>query len=109
MTESQKIELRRSKVRERLGEIQKLSGDAYTDEVKTEESGLQDEYGGLELRHRSAIISEDSDLEPRKSEAGDADLDAEARERVELRSKVRLRSRGLRVAGLRRNRDPGLA
>ena len=45
MTESQKIELRRSKVRQRLAEISKLSGDGYTDEVKTEESGLQDEYG----------------------------------------------------------------
>ena len=88
MTESQKIELRRSKVRERLGEIAKLAGDAHTDEVQAEERALQDEYGSLELRHRSAIISEDVALDNAKGEAGD--LDAEQRERIELRSKASL-------------------
>ena len=88
MTESQKIELRRSKVRERLGEIAKLAGDAHTDEVQAEERALQDEYGCLELRHRSAIIAEDKALDDAKGEAGD--LDAEQRERIELRSKASL-------------------
>ena len=88
MTESQKIELRRSRVRERLGEIAKLAGDAHMDEVQAEERALQDEYGSLELRHRSAIISEDVALDNAKGEAGD--LDAETRERVELRSKASL-------------------
>ena len=88
MTESQKIELRRSRVRERLGEIAKLAGDAHTDEVQAEERALQDEYGSLELRHRSAIISEDVALDNAKGEAGD--LDAEQRERIELRSKASL-------------------
>ena len=88
MTESQKIELRRSKVRERLGEIGKLAGDAHTDEAKAEERSLQDEFGSLELRHRSAIIAEDKALDTAKGESGD--LDAEHRERVELRSKASL-------------------
>ena len=88
MLESQKIELRRSKIRERLGEISKLEGDTYTDESKTEERSLQDEIGGLETRHRSAVLSEDDDLEQRRAEAGDTD--AETRERVELRSKAKL-------------------
>ena len=88
MTDSQKIELRRSKVRERLGEIQKLAGDEYTDEVKAEERALQDEYTGLEQRHRSALIAEDRDLDARRAEAGEPD--AETRERIELRSKARL-------------------
>ena len=88
MTESQKIEMRRSKVRERLAEIGKLSGDAHTDAIKVEESGLQDEYSGLEVRHRSAIIAEDKDLDDAKGEAGD--LDAEQRERVGLRSKAKV-------------------
>ena len=88
MTESQKIEMRRSAVRERLAEIGKLAGDAHTDEVKAEERALQDEYGSLELRHRSAIISEDQALDTAKGEAGD--LDAEQRERIELRSKASL-------------------
>ena len=88
MTESQKIELRRSKVRERLGEIQKLAGDAYDDTVKAEERSLQDEYTDSEQRHRSALIAENTALDTAKGEAGD--LDAEQRERVELRSKARL-------------------
>ena len=89
MTESQKIELRRSKVRERLGAIQKLSGDdAYTTEVQAEERALQDEYTGLEQRARTAIIAEDKALEDAKGEAGEPD--AEHRERFELRSKASL-------------------
>ena len=88
MTESQKIELRRSKVRERLGAIQTLTGDAYTAEIQTEESGLQDEYTGLEVRHRTAIIAEDKALDGAVLKAGEGD--AEARERIELRSKARL-------------------
>ena len=104
MTESQKIELRRSKVRERLGAIQKLTGDAYTAEIKTEEGALQDEYQGLEVRHRTAIIAEDVALDEAKGEAGDG-LDKEARERIELRSKASLAeyltaaARGRMVAG----------
>ena len=88
MTDSQKIELRRSKVRERLGEIQKLAGDAYSDAVKAEERALQDEYTDMEQRARSAIIAEDKVLDDAKGEAGEGD--AEHRERVELRSKARL-------------------
>ena len=88
MTESQKIELRRSKVRQRLAEIAKLSGDAYSDEIKTEEGTLQDEYGTLETRYRSAVIADDDALDDAKGEAGD--LDAEQRERIELRQKATL-------------------
>ena len=103
MTESQKIEMRRSKVRERLGEIGKLAGDQYTDEIKAEERALQDEYTGLEQRHRTAIVAEDRDLDARRTEAGDPD--AEQRERIELRSKARLtefliaRAQGRMVSG----------
>ena len=89
MKESQKIELRRSKVRERLAEIAKLDGDAYSDDIKTEERALQDEYTGLEQRHRSAIIAEDRELEAHRAEAGNG-IDAVTRERIELRSKARL-------------------
>ena len=89
MTESQKIELRRSKVRERLSAINALEGDAYNDTIKTEEQSLQTEYTGLEQRQRSAIIAEDEDLEQRKSAAGEG-LKPEDRERIELRSKASL-------------------
>ena len=90
MTESQKIALRRSKVRERLGEIAKLEGDAYTDDIKAEERGLQDEYTAAEVRHRSAIIAEDREVEEHRAEAGNNGIDAETRERIELRSKASL-------------------
>ena len=88
MTESQKIEMRRSAIRERLAAIAKLSGDEYGDAIKTEESGLQDEYGAAELRYRSAVIAEDKALEGAKGDAGEPD--AEKRERIELRSKASL-------------------
>ena len=90
MTESQKLALKRSKVRERLAEISKLEGDEYTDEIKAEERAKQDEYTDLEAKYRTALIAEDEELETRKAEAGD--VDAETRERIELRSKARLTS-----------------
>ena len=57
-------------------------------EIKTEERALQDEYTGLEVRHRTALIAEDKALDSAKGEAGEAD--AETRERVELRSRASL-------------------
>ena len=89
MLESNKLELRRSAIRQDLGNIAQLEGDAYTEEVKAKEISLQNEFTGLEQRHRSALIAEDKDLETRKAEAGD-NLDAEQRERIELRSKAKL-------------------
>ena len=93
MLESQKIELRRSKIRERLGEISKLEGDAYTDEVKTEEGSLQDEIGTLEQRHRTAVLSEDEEAATAaaETEAGAA-VKPEERERLQLRSRARFGS-----------------
>ena len=85
MTPKQKIAVRLSQVRERLNEIGQLEGDDYSDEVRTEETTLQTEYGDLERRHRSAIISENGQEETRQ-----VDADAEQRERVELRSKASL-------------------
>ena len=84
MTPSQKHALRLSQVRERLNAIGQLEGDAYTDEIRSEETGLQNEYGDLERRHRSALIAEGED------ETRPAASDAEGRERVELRSKASL-------------------
>ena len=84
MTPKQKIAVRLSQVRERLNEIGGLEGDAYNDEIRTEEATLQAEYPDLERRHRSAIIAEG------EGETRPAEPDAEARERVELRSKAQL-------------------
>ena len=84
MTAAQKIAVRLSQVRERLNEIGQLEGDAYAEEIRSEESTLQTEYGDLERRHRSALIAEG------EGETRPADPDAEQRERVELRSKASL-------------------
>ena len=58
MTTKQKIALRLSVVRSRLNEIAGLEGEAFTPEVREEAAQLETEYGDLEIRHRSAIISE---------------------------------------------------
>ena len=58
MTTRQKIEIRLSKVRERLNAIAGLEGDEFTDEVQTELGTLEGEYGQLEKRLRAAILSE---------------------------------------------------
>ena len=84
MTNAQKLTIRASEIRQRLNEIAGLEGDALTDEVRSEETALQTEYRDTETRLRAAIAAE-PDPETRVEE-----LDAEARERLELRSKATL-------------------
>ena len=86
MTNAQKILLRLSQVRQRINEISGLEGDAFTEEIRTESATLQTEYKDLETRHQAAIVAEG---EGETQEKGD-DLDAEARERLELRNKASL-------------------
>ena len=82
MTNAQKIRLRLSQVRQRLNEISGLEGDAFTDEIRAEADTLQSEYADLETRHRAAIVAEGEG----ETRANGEDPDAEARERLELRS-----------------------
>ncbi|MDE2752919.1 MAG: hypothetical protein OXI83_10115, partial [Gemmatimonadota bacterium] len=84
MTNAQKIRLRLSQVRQRLNEISGLEGDAFTDEIRSEAETLQTEYADLETRHQAAIVAE-GDAETRETE-----VDTEARERLELRSRASL-------------------
>lgn len=84
MTNAQKTALRLSQVRERLNAIGQLEGAEYSNEVRSEETKMQNEYTDLERRHRSAIIAEG------EGETRHAAPDAEHRERVELRSKASL-------------------
>ena len=86
MTNAQKIRLRLSQVRQRLNEISGLEGDAFTDEIRAEADTLQSEYADLETRHRAAIVGEG------ETRATGDDLDAEARERLALRSRASLTS-----------------
>ena len=86
MTPAQKIELRRSEVRERLNEISGLEGDAFTDEVRGEADILQSEYRDLEVRHRAAVVAGDVAAEAgTTTPAGSA---TEDRERLELRQRA---------------------
>lgn len=89
MTETQKLELKRSKLRERLAAIALLEGDSYTSEVRAEEVELQTEYGSIELRVRTAIITEGEELEAAKHEPGNG-VDPEVRARIALRSRARV-------------------
>ena len=89
MTPKQKIELRQSEIKQRLGVISGLTGDDYSDEVKAEEVKLHEELTGSEVRLRSAILSEGAEAEKREKEF-ESEPDAEMRERIELRSKASL-------------------
>ena len=86
MTNAQKIRLRLSQVRQRLNEISGLEGEAFTDEIRAEAGTLQTEYADLETRHQAAILAEGEE----ETRANGDDLDAEARERLALRSQASL-------------------
>jgi len=88
MLESQRIELRRSAIRERLAEISKLAEAEYTAAIREEEGKLQGEYASTEIRLRSAVIAEDA--AEKKTDADADPVDPEKREKAELRAKVRV-------------------
>ena len=61
MTVLQKIELRRSEIRERLGVIAGLEGEARTEAITGEQSGLMTELRESEPRLQAAIAAEEQD------------------------------------------------
>ena len=87
MTARQKIELRRSEIRGRLGEVAGLEGDARTEAVETEQRALLTELRESEPRLQAAIASDEADDRLRSSGLF---ADGENRERLELRSRARL-------------------
>ena len=76
MTESQRLTVRASEIRQRLNEIAGLEGDALTNEVGAESDKLGTEYRDVETRLRAAVIAE-SEGQP---ETRDTPEDAEIRE-----------------------------
>ena len=56
MTNSQKLELRASEIRQRLNEIAGM--DDLSDDVRAESDRLTTEYAAVETRRRAAIIAE---------------------------------------------------
>ena len=71
MTARQKIELRRSQIRSRLGEIAELSGDALTDAISAERDGLMAELQTSEPQLRAAIEADETETRA-AGNAGDA-------------------------------------
>ena len=84
MTNDQKIRLRLSQVRGRLNDIAGI--EDLTDEIRSEAEALHTELNDLSIRERALIPSEGI------TENRDTGLDAEARERNELRSRARVTS-----------------
>ena len=79
-----KIELRRSEIRSRLGEITALTGDELTEDIQTERDGLMQELSDSEPQLRAAIAAEGEELEQRSDELETP----EVRERLDLRGKA---------------------
>ena len=82
MTPAQKLQIRSSEIRQRLNEIAGLADDAMTDEIRAESDKLTGEYRDTETKLRAAIAAEP---EPETRETGT--VDAEHREREELRGR----------------------
>ena len=78
MTNSQRLTVRASEIRQRLNECAGLTGDALTTEIRSEVDSLTVEYADTEVKLRAAIVAEDG-----TQHRGAAD-DAEARELREL-------------------------
>ena len=71
MTNSQKLAVRLSEIRQRLNEIAGLEGDAYTAEIRAENDKLQSEFRDAEGKYRAAVISE-GEAEARAATDGEA-------------------------------------
>lgn len=84
MTNSQRLAVRLSEIRQRLNEIAGLEGDAYTAEIRTENDKLQAEFRDCEGKYRAAVIAE-GEAERRALET---EPDAELRERQALRARA---------------------
>ena len=86
MTNSQKLSVRLSEIRQRLNEVAGLEGDAFTDAIRLESDKLQAEFADKETQYRAAIVGE-GEAEKRALET---EPDAELRERRELRGRASL-------------------
>ena len=89
MTNSQKIQLRQSEVRQRLNELSGLEGDDFTADHRAETDKLAGEYRDLETRFRAATIAESEAVPP---------IDREGSEGAEVRELVRRSSLGAYIS-----------
>ena len=87
MTESQRLTVRASEIRQRLNEIAGLEGDALTDEIRAEGDKLNTEYRTVETKLRAALVAED---QPPVEHRDGGMMDAETRAFVQVRNRTRL-------------------
>ena len=82
MTNAQKLALQLSVAAGRLNEIGLLTGDAYSEEIRSEETKLQTESRETRTRYESALIAEGDDAHKAGSQfgAGDSTEDRAYRE-----------------------------
>lgn len=85
MTQKKKIQLRQSEVRSRIREISELKTDEITPEIRSELDALKTESTQLETQYQAALLSD-----PDPQETVTAPMDAEARERENLRQRCSL-------------------
>ena len=88
MTKKQKLELEQSEKRQRINEI--LNKNEKTEQDHNELSDLTKQMQGIEVEYRAAVYAEEGEQVERETRAAHSDLDAEARERLELRSRASL-------------------
>ena len=84
MTQTQKIELRLSQIRTELRKIAET--ETITPELRERTGVLKTELSDCETRLQAALLADDASTEPVVTDT----LDAETRERQNLRSRVRL-------------------
>ena len=78
MTLRQRLEVRAAEIRQRLGELADLEGEARTDDIEVEQRGLLREMQALQGRLAAAITAEDTDASLRD---GQGQADGEGAER----------------------------
>ena len=73
MTNSQKLAIRLSEIRQRLNEIAGLAADEMTDEIRAETDKLTGEFATAETQHRAALVSESAEARAAEGEFGAGD------------------------------------
>ena len=71
MTNTQRLTIRASEIRERLNAIAGLDGDALTEEARAEETKLQTEYRDAEVKLRASIASDPDPVETRHADTAE--------------------------------------
>ena len=100
MTTLQKLELRRSEIRSRLGELAAL--DTLTDEQKTETDRLTKEFQEKETQYRAAVIAEGERAQTREfGNDGEAAEIRAIKRRSSLRNYLDAAGKGVGLAGSR--------